>query len=748
MRAWLLLILLAACGQAHVAAPGPGLRVAPPRADGRLPLSAIPRSYAIELDVDPKQHRFSGKETIEIDLPAPTATVVLHARQLHIERATITVGTEIFDATIYARAEDQPDDDERLLGVSRLLPAGPATLHLEWSAAFNRRRRGVFTETIHGRSYAFTQFESTDARSAFPCFDEPTFKTPFDLSVRVPRGLTAIANTRELSRDGSLFRFAKTAPLPTYLVAFVVGQFDIRDIPRATPPAVRVVTTKGQGAKADLTLEATSHFVDAFTNWLGVPYPFDKLDVVAVPRTSELGMENAGLITVLERALLRDPDKVTLDWQKDLTRTIAHEVAHQWAGDLVTADWWNEIWLNEGMATWLDGRATAQWKPEWNIGVDVALGRLRVMNEDGLAATRAVRRPRTSTNEIASSFDDITYRKGAAVLETIQQWIGEDAMRRGIRTYLQENAGRTATSERLFSALDRASGKDVTQMAHAYLDSPGVPLVSVATTCNADGWSIDLAQSRWKPLGSPLVDEATWTIPVSVRTDTTTKCFDLDRAKATFAGGAGCPKWVFPSTGAYYRFSISEEETLRLAATKELGPTEQVTLLEETWAAVRAGRLPAAVLPKLFAATTDVERIQHLRDELTWYFPKQSPPVVEEKAALAALERLYGPDRDHVDVEETLRHGFEHPFSRRVTQAFVRAHWDDLLSRLSPRDSLILLFGASNACTHDELEDRRAFYEAKAATMPGSRAVLDAQLEWASFCTALREANPDFVIAD
>ena len=617
-------LLVASCSPA---APPPPPAPAPPieaktalpepRSDGRLPELARPRSYALELEVDPEMPRFRGKARIEIDVPERTSYVVLHAHALAVSDARVTPqgGAPVPARTSVRAAHGAKDPEELVLALDRALPPGTATIEIVYEAPFDDELSGFYRVKDGGRSYVFSQLEATDARRAFPCFDEPGFKTPFEVSVLVPRGQLAISNAPERAREererGTLFRFAPTRPLPTYLVALAVGDFEIRTTKERSHPPIRLVTTRGKSGLGDVALEDTSALVDVLARYVGVPYPYEKLDIVAVPELAAGAMENAGLVTFREEVLLVDPAHVSARARRNQAATIAHELAHQWFGDLVTATWWNDIWLNEGMATWMESRALESYRPAWNTRTDALLSALSVMDDDALAAARAVRQPVSSTSDAHEAFDSITYEKGAAVLGTIERWIGEDAFRRGIATYLAEHAHANVTSSALFRALDRVSGKDVTAMASAYLDHPGVPEIGGSLSCEASGrWNVELNQERYRPLGSAIPEsgEHTWVLPVcvSAQGDREVRCAELTMGAPSLVAARGaCPTWVHPNVRAgYYRFSLGDAETIRLAeARPRLEPGARLSVLSNAWAATRAGKLKAATLLRVLAST-------------------------------------------------------------------------------------------------------------------------------------------------
>jgi cytosol alanyl aminopeptidase len=642
--------------------PPPPPAIAPPpatAADGRLPKTATPTLYAVDLAIDPNAPTFTGSVRIEVDVPQKTSHVVLHGRGLEIREAH---AEEPDHAPIPARASSRlstggTEPEEIVLTFASPLDRGHAVLAITWSAPFDDGLAGLYRVRENDAWYAFTQFEPADARRMFPCFDEPSYKVPYDISVTVPKPMIAVANTLEAARedvgDKTRFRFNRTPPLPSYLVALAVGELDLREAARTSAPPVRIVTTKGKagGAEVNLALEATSGLVDALGEWFGIPYPYQKLDIVAVPDFRSGAMENAGLLTFREELLLLDPKAVSVVDRRSQALVLAHELAHQWFGDLVTASWWNDLWLNEGIATWMEMRIVEKWRPTLSSRIDSIVSGQEVMDHDGLVSARAIRQPVVSTGDAESAFDTITYEKGAAVLSTIEQWVGEDAFKRGLRDYLQENAWKSVEASKLFDALTKTGGKDVGAMAAPYVDTIGVPEVTGQLVCEQGSrWHMELSSQPWKPLGSKSPDstDRAWTIPVCMRreNDKAPLCTELLAGAPSIVAGRGpCPAYVHPfAREAYYRFALSEKDFVRLAeARSKLDVPARVTLLTNAWAAVRSGQIDAKALLRILPAFDD-ETDRHVLEQITHILARTSDIVVTEEARPAfrkfALTRL------------------------------------------------------------------------------------------------------------
>jgi aminopeptidase N len=632
-----------------------------PREDGRLPGTAIPRHYALDLNVDPRKDRFEGEVTIDVDLPAPTSHVVLHAHDLAVHDVMVTSGSAAVSGTAEVReAKGGVAAEELVLSFPQALPAGRAVLSITYDAPFDASLSGLYRVKDGERWYAFTQFESTAARRAFPCFDEPGFKVPFDLAITTPKGMIAVANTPETSRaeagGSDHFVFATSPPLPSYLVAFAVGDFDVREGVK-TPVPIRLIAVKGKGAQGDLALDAAAGLVKYLGDYFGRSYPFAKLDVVAVPEFAAGAMENPGLVTFRDEILLSDPQRAGVVAQRRMGVVVAHELAHIWFGDLVTMKWWNDVWLNEGFATWMETKAANAWRRDDAESLNAIDATVRAMDTDALPSSRAVRQPVASTSEIEETFDEISYEKGAAVLRMIERWIGPAAMQKGVRDYLDAHAWQSAEAADLLGALDRASGRDVSGLAATFLDRPGVPTVSVTPSCDAGALTLALEQSAWHPLGvAPRgTDGAPWRVPVCARAGASETCTLLEGAHSTVTAGK-CAPWVLPNAGelGYFRASLPEASLRAVVRSAgQLDAASRMGLIADAWAQTRAGELgPDALLSVL--AGFDHETDGHVESEI--------------------VRTLYGVE--HTLVEASDRAGFRAYVTARLGGAKRRLGWD------------------------------------------------------------------------
>ncbi len=703
------------------AAPG-GALAPPPRDDGRLPSTATPEGYTVKLTIDPAKPRFSGVTTILVDVPKATPFVVLHGRDLHVTRAEARVGMMDFPATVTNRVtHGGMDPEELVLAFESPIPAGPARIELTYDAPFATDLTGLYRVKEDGRDYAFTQFEATDARRAFPCFDEPGFKTPFDIAITAPGAMTALANSAEDSHadaaDGMVTHaFRTTAPMPTYLVAFAVGTFDILQGP-IDPVPIRLVTTHGSAAHAALgqtALEVARALLAKLSEYFGMKYPYAKLDLVAVPDFDAGAMENPGLVTFRDTFLLLDPTHATTGARRGQAEVIAHELAHQWLGDLVTMRWWDDLWLNEGFATWAEAKVVDAWKPAFGATLEQIAGIDHVMDADALVSARAVRQPVRSTSEAKEAFDGITYEKGAAVLRMLEGWLGPDTFRRGIHRYLQDNAWKNAGAEDLFKALDYVSTQKVAALANGFLDQAGVPEVVASWNCNSG--TLDLHEEEWRPLGEPASPTPhRWTLPVCIASDLqkSKSCFTLASEPITRTLGGRCPAWVYPNAGlgGYYRFLLDRPKLLALArAARSLDTVDRFGLVSNAWAAVRQGAVtPGLVLDLL--PTFDGESNRYVVDQV-----------------MGVLDAF-----DHALVEDNVRPAFQRYVASRLSARKRALGWEAPSSgapedddRKLERRSVLWAMGelAGDPATLDEAEAYAVRWLGDASSVPNDIAAI------------------------
>jgi alanyl aminopeptidase len=593
---------------------------------GPLPRSVVPSEVALELRIDPAQPRFSGHVRIEVEVAKPTGTIWMHGRGLNITRAQYLPQ---HGPAIDLRTSEADVSGVLEVTAARTIPVGKGVIAMDYDAPFGELQ-GAYKVKPDGRDYVITQMEPLGARTAFPSFDEPSFKQPWDITLIVPEADVAVANSRQTSTeklaDGwKKVRFARTEALPSYLVAFAVGPWDVPQGPdiapngtRTTPIKLRGIAASGQGGRMHYSLAHTPEIVRALEDYFDIPYPFDKLDNVAAPDFWAGAMENAGLIVY--RDSLMFPDETSaVSRRQSFWGVSAHELAHQWFGDLVTMRWWDDLWLNEGFATWMGNKIHGQLQPDAHTDRGLLEGALRAMGADSLASTRRIHEPIKDFTDIQSAFDGITYQKGGATLAMFERYIGEDNFRTGIRHYLKAHARGNATSADLIAAVAAQSGDPdgVGKAFFSFIDQPGVPFVKVALECVAGKTpALLLEQQRYLPLGSSASADQTWGIPMTVRyadgaAVREQKALVTGRqARLELTQAQHCPTWVMPNAygAGYYRFGLTAglQQSLSAAFAK-LDEREQRVYADSVTAAYGAGQLTPsqllAALPQFASAT-------------------------------------------------------------------------------------------------------------------------------------------------
>ncbi len=578
----------------------------------RLPSDVRPTTYRLELTVDPAETRFSGRATIAIESGAPRRAIFLHGKGLHVTTAAVRVPDGTARAARYAEIRD---DGLAVVYTRDELPPGRLELVLEYDAPFGTELEGLYKVRDGAGDYAFTHFEPTAARSAFPCFDEPSMKARFELSLRVPDGLVVAANSpedvRRSAERGELVRFRQTPPISTYLVAFAVGPFDVVDageLPpnevRDRPLRLRGIAARGRGPQLAPALSRVERVLGALERYFGSPYPYEKLDLLAVPDFAAGAMENAGLVAFREMLLLLS--EPTPDWQeRAVVYVMAHELAHMWFGDLVTMEFWDDLWLNEAFATLLSYRAAAETYPEFRAPLAELQSVQSAMAVDGLVTARRIRQPIEDAHDIRNAFDAITYRKGAGVLRMFERYVGPEAFRAGIAAYLEAHREGSATTADLVRALERASNQPLAAPFASFLDQPGLPLVEVKVECVTDPAataSLALRQTRYLPLGAERPRETPrWQIPVCARYGARgaarETCGLLEGEEGRLPlPGVTCPSFVLPNAGAagYYRFTLepSAIEGLLRWGGRFLTLEERLAAVDSLVAGFEQGRVP------------------------------------------------------------------------------------------------------------------------------------------------------------
>lgn len=611
----------------------------------RLPLSIRPRRYAATVTLDLEAKSFSGQQTIELELEKPSNEIILHAIALQLGEVTFRAG----NGKSLKPAEVRPvqASETVVLRFAESLPQGAAALDVAWTGRFTEGLRGLY---LAGK-VAATQFEAADARRLFPCFDEPAFKARWALTVRVPPGLTALANGALVKDepDGHLRKltFAETEVLSSYLVALVCGPLvgtpeeKVQGIPVRTwaLPEKQHLTRFGQ----DAALAALPRLQDYF----GLPYAFGKVDQVGIPDFEAGAMENAGLITYREIALLLDPATAPLSVQKRVAEVVTHELAHQWFGNWVTMVWWDDLWLNEAFATWMAYKIVDQWKPDWRVWLDFDAGKAAALHLDALRSTHPIRGEVRNASEAGESFDLITYEKGGAVLRMIEGFLGEEAFREGMRQYMRKHARSNAVADDLWRALANASSQPVLELANAWIGQHGYPLVSVTL----EGRTVTLSQRRY--YSEPGVrSEEKWPVPMVLRYADGNGVREQrvllreGQAKVTLEG-SGEVKWLCGNAGStgFYRVQYDAKTLERLSAnTQALAPAERISLLADQWALARSGEATVAAfldLANRFGGEEDDAVLDELVGRLA-YVESRLVEGAEQERFRRWVEKLLG----------------------------------------------------------------------------------------------------------
>jgi aminopeptidase N/puromycin-sensitive aminopeptidase len=567
----------------------------------RLPEVARPENYKLTFTPNLETATFQGDETISIRVLKPTSEITLNAADIDIHEATITSG----GTTQKVSGTCDKEKEEALLTVEKPLAPGAATIHITYAGKLNDEMRGLYLgKDDQGRKYAASQFEATDARRAFPSFDEPDYKATFDITAVAEKGLVAISNQKIVSDtpgpgDKHTVRFATTARMSSYLAALVVGNFEYIE-GEADGIPIRVYSTPGKKEMGKFALESAEHILSYYDKYFNIKYPYGKLDLIGLPDFSAGAMENTGCITFREVILLIDEKQGSIDLKKTIASVIAHEMAHQWFGDLVTMKWWDDIWLNEGFATWMSSKPIEAWKPEWNFNLDDVSETAGTLNTDSLANTRPIHQAAETPAQITELFDGIAYGKAAAVLRMLESYLGEETFRAGVNAYLQQHQYANATADDFWDAQAKTSKRPVDRIMPTFVKQAGVPIINVKSQCTGGSTTVTLDQRRYyydrEKFEAP--NDELWQVPLCMRSSVgngAAKCELLTKKQETFTL-PGCSSWVLANAGAtgYYRVGYQPDAVRTLAkdAESKLSPAERIALQTDVWASVRVGREP------------------------------------------------------------------------------------------------------------------------------------------------------------
>ena len=595
---------------------------------GKLPKEVVPTEYAIRIVPKIDKLTFTGSETVKINVRTPASQLVLNALELEIGSASV-------DDQPLPKSAIKIDKKQELLTLSlpAQLPVGDHTVILNFSGKINQQGQGLFyahyqeQATNAKKNLLGTQFEATDARRFFPCWDEPSFRARFQLTAIVPENWFALSNMpvesgRKINNEKEV-RFAATPPMSSYLNVFVAGELDLIET-QSNGVQIRVITTKGKSEWGRYALESSAKILAYYNDYFGVPYPLPKLDQIALPGGFGGAMENWGGITYFESVLLFDPETSSDDTKQDIFAVLAHEMAHMWFGDLVTMAWWDNLWLNEGFASWMGTKCTAHFNPQWEVWLRnnqprnptrrFGMAKEQAMEGDARSTTHAIQQPVANEAEASSAFDDIAYQKGQSFIRMLESFLGEDVFRNGIRRYIAAHKLSNSTTADLWNSLaEAASGKPIGEIAAGWTERPGFPVVKVRRD---EGGKVSLRQERFS-INQKNAFPFEWKIPLTYRvlgqapqnrlmSDKTDNLEDIpaDRALKLNVDGTG-----------YYRVQYDPRSwDLLVTSLGDLSVEDRVNLACDAWALVQADRTPLSLylglIEKLPGLTELAEREQ------------------------------------------------------------------------------------------------------------------------------------------
>ncbi|MFA7483550.1 MAG: M1 family metallopeptidase [Vulcanimicrobiota bacterium] len=558
--------------------------------DIRLTDAVRPLRQSVFLEVDPKQDDYRGSTEIKLELKEEGREIILHALDIEILEAGLETGGKSLALT-----PSSLDHGKVKLSAGEALGLGPATLKVAFRAPFNRRSVGLYKYFDGDTPYLSTQFEMTDARRCFPCFDQPNFKIPYQLTVKAPQNTRVYSNATASKKteqgDWTVHAFAETLPLPSYLVALAVGPYEETVVPKLSVPG-RLVTTRGKLAQSRAAAVATPPILEALQDYFDIPYAYGKLDQIAVTEFAFGAMENAGMITYREDVLLINEATAQRRNRERMYAVVAHELAHQWFGNLVTMKWWDDLWLNEAFATWMANKVLIQLYPE--LERELLTYQNQAMGEDGKLTARPIRKPIRSDSDIIDGLG-LNYTKGAAILTMVEQWIGADSFRQGIRNYMQAHKFGNAEATDLWSSLSEASEKDVSRVLSSYIEQAGYPIVELYP----QGREMVVQQRRFA-YSQTEPPKQTWTFPLGIRYGAgdrqASHHFLMEGAEATVEFEFQ-PEWIFPDAGGvgYYRWNLdrSDLDTLVFKFRDRLSTRERIALQANLSGLYDAGILSA-----------------------------------------------------------------------------------------------------------------------------------------------------------
>jgi aminopeptidase N len=565
----------------------------------RLPDNVWPSAYDLTFEPNLAAATFSGDETIHVRLRKPASSLVLNSAEIKFLEATVSAGAAKQTATV---STDEKRETATLT-LPNAIAAGSADIHIRYTGILNDQLHGFYLSQTARRRYAVSQMETTDARRAFPSFDEPAYKAVFRITLVLDKGDTAISNASIASDtpgpgDGKhTLKFSDSPKMSTYLVAMMVGDFAcIAGGADGIP--IRVCAVPEKKDLLSYALVSAENIMKFYNEYYDIKYPFQKLDIIAFPDFSAGAMENTAAITYRETLLTIDDKNASVDAHQGVVGVLAHEMAHMWFGDLVTMKWWDDIWLNEGFATWMSSKPIEAWKPEWHAERDEVQGTNGSLSTDSIASVRAVRAKAETPAEIQTLFDGIAYGKASSVLRMVEAYVGPEVFRKGVNAYLEKHAYGNATAEDFWNQLTATSGKPVDKIMASFTDQAGAPLVTVRTTCRGNTTQVALTQERYVADAAKLAGGSSeiWQIPVNLRPEGAGhSTYRLLTQKQQTFELPGCSPWVYVNAGGrgHFRSDYDSQALSKMGAELEISfsSEERIHFVGDVWAMVRVGRL-------------------------------------------------------------------------------------------------------------------------------------------------------------
>ena len=628
----------------------------------RLPQNVHPEHYTLTLTPDLQSAKFAGTETIEGRLEASSRTITLNAAEIEFTSVTATVSGKDLPAEVTLDAEKE----QATFTFPQELPAGEAKLKIAYNGILNDHLRGFYLSKTPMRNYAVTQFEPTDARRAFPSLDEPAMKATFDITVVADKDDTAISNTNivadtPVSATKHALHFATTPKMSTYLVAFLVGDFQCTS-GQADGVPIRACATPDKVDEGKYALSAAEFVLHYYDTYFGLKYPMPKLDMIALPDFEAGAMENFGAITYRETDLLIDEKTASERSKQNVAEVVAHEMAHQWFGDMVTMEWWNNLWLNEGFASWMENKPVAAWKPEWKIPEDVAAQVSGTLDLDAQKVTRTIRAEANTPDEINEMFDGITYGKAGAMLGMVENYLGEETFRQGVHNYLAAHMYGNATAEDFWNAQTANSHKPVDKIMSSFVAQPGEPLL---TFDRAENGKVSISQKRFFLNAKDATGQVQfWTVPVCFKSSK----IEGGSCEVLSAAGQQLPVPAAPflygnaaGTG-YYRTAYDPRDYKNILANVKTGlaPAERITFVGGQFALTRAGQSAIGDYLSLAAALK----------------ADQTPGVIDVVASSlrTTRSRIAGNEKERSDLDAWIRETYSPEYARLGDPAATDSH--------------------------------------------------------------------------